>query len=152
MTTDHEPTPSTHDWHIGTDGLELLIRRDEAHTLAVSLGHENIDDKHVTTILATRLVEMIESVAPDAFEYHDARVRAEAAPPALDGLALNDMLDTIAGLTLANGAWSEGAGAMYRSIMSAGGGEWSRPASPYSAPLLARMAARHLDPDQENRP
>lgn len=70
-------TPSTHDWHIGTDGLELLIRRDEADSLAVSLGHENIDDKRVTTIVATRLVEMIEVVAPDAFKYHDAQVRAD---------------------------------------------------------------------------
>lgn len=70
-------TPSMHDWHVDTDGLELLIRRDEADSLAVSLGHENIDDKRGTTIVATRLVEMIEVVAPDAFKYHDAQVRAD---------------------------------------------------------------------------
>lgn len=56
----------THDWHIGTDGMELLIRRDEAHTVGVHLGHENMDDAHATRIVTSRLLEMIDTVHPGA--------------------------------------------------------------------------------------
>lgn len=62
--------PSTRDWHIGTDGMELRIRRDEEDTVGVSLGHENIDDAHATTILSSRLLEMIDSVSPGAARAH----------------------------------------------------------------------------------
>ena len=52
----------THDWHVGTDGMELVIRRDEEDTVSIHLGHENIDDAHATIILTSRLLEMIETV------------------------------------------------------------------------------------------
>lgn len=56
----------THDWHVGTDGMELMIRRDESDSVGVMLGHQDIDDQHNTTIITTRLLEMIDTVQPGA--------------------------------------------------------------------------------------
>lgn len=52
------------------------------------------------------------------------------------------LLDTDAGLALANAAWKEGASMMLRSVNYHEDGPWEKPESPYSAPLLARIAAR----------
>lgn len=80
-----DPHPPTHDWHVGTDGMELLIRRDEADSVGVHVGHENIDDAHATTIITSRLLEMIDAVQPGAVRDHlreqeptDAEVEAAA--------------------------------------------------------------------------
>ena len=56
----------THDWHTGTDGMELMIRRDEDDSVGVILGHENIDNAHSTLIVTSRLLEMIDTVQPGA--------------------------------------------------------------------------------------
>lgn len=66
----------THDWHVGTDGMELTIRRDEEDTVGVHLGHENIDDHHGTTVVTSRLLEMIDTVQPGA-----VREWAASLPP-----------------------------------------------------------------------
>lgn len=63
-------------WHIDTEGLELTIRRVESDALEVSLGHENIDDARSTVIIASRLVEMVREIAPEAGAERDA-LRAE---------------------------------------------------------------------------
>ena len=56
----------THDWHVGTDGMELIVRRDSPTSVGVHLGHENIDDQHSTTVITSRLLEMIDTVQPAA--------------------------------------------------------------------------------------
>lgn len=52
-----------------------------------------------------------------------------------------DLLDTKAGMALANSAWQEGASAMLRSINQHTSGPWQKPTSPYSAPLLRMLNA-----------
>lgn len=66
----------THDWHVGTDGMELMIRRDESDSVGVMLGHENIDDQRSTTIITSRLLEMIDTVQPDAIAAYRAEHEA----------------------------------------------------------------------------
>lgn len=66
----------THDWHVGTDGMELVIRRDEAGIVGVSLGRENMDDAHATIITASRLLEMIDTMQPDAIAAYRAEHEA----------------------------------------------------------------------------
>ena len=56
----------THDWHVGTDGMELMIRRDSPDSVGVLLGHEDIDDQHHTIVITSRLLEMIDTVQPGA--------------------------------------------------------------------------------------
>lgn len=68
----------THDWQIDTRSMELVIRRDEVDSVGVSLGHDSIDDAHSTTIITSRLIEMILTVQPDALDAHDRAVKAEA--------------------------------------------------------------------------
>lgn len=55
----------THDWHIA-DGMELMIRHDESDSVGVMLGHEDIDDQLSTTVITSRLLEMIDTVQPGA--------------------------------------------------------------------------------------
>ena len=60
----------------------------------------------------------------------DPQVKAEA----------EDLLDTTAGLALANAAYGEGLSAGIRACNDAKDGEpFRKPESPYSAPLLRRM-------------
>ena len=70
----------THDWHI-CDGLELVIRRDEADSVGIHLGHEGMDDAHSTTVITSRLLEMIDTVQPGAVCAHLA---AQDGPTSLD--------------------------------------------------------------------
>jgi hypothetical protein len=72
---------------------------------------------------------------------NDARVQFEAVerilakrPTAEKALRAEDLLDTRAGLALANAAWREGASAMLRSVNEHKLGPWQKPASPYSVP------------------
>ena len=52
----------------------------------------------------------------------------------------DELIETRAGLALANAAWSEGASTMLRSVNEHNDHEpWTRPVSPYSQPLLARI-------------
>jgi len=66
--------------------------------------------------------------------------RSEVPEPSVD-----DLIATRAGLALANAAWHEGASATLRSVnehdddASSPGMPWSKPISPYSGPLLARI-------------
>lgn len=54
--------------------------------------------------------------------------------------AVDSLLDTRAGLPLANTAWNEGAAAMVRAVEDAERtGVFTKPRSPYSAPLLRMM-------------
>lgn len=63
----------------------------------------------------------------------DAQAKAEA----LAGLTVESLLDTKAGLALANTAWQEGAATMLMACNdSSPGVPWEKPRSPYSAPLL----------------
>lgn len=78
--------PATHDWHIDTDGMELVIRRDEEDSVGVHLGHENIDNAHGTTIVTTRLLEMIEAVQPGALRPYLAEAWGEGVTTALQHL------------------------------------------------------------------
>lgn len=56
---------------------------------------------------------------------------------AMTGSEMERLLDTRAGMALANAAWSEGAGAMLRACNA--DGTWRHPDNPYSAPLLAAI-------------
>ena len=61
--------------------------------------------------------------------------------PASERRTAEELLDDRAGLALANAAWKEGASTMLRSVNGHDHGPWSPPVSPYSAPLLNRIAA-----------
>lgn len=78
----------THDWHVGTDGQELLIVRYEEDTVGVHLGPEHIDiARESTTLLTSRLLAMIDTVQPGAIAayraQHDAQVVRRASVAAL---------------------------------------------------------------------
>ena len=61
----------------------------------------------------------------------DRIVEPQSEPTDMEGL-----LDTRAGLALANAAWTEGASAILRSVNAHVTGPWSKPVSPYSSALL----------------
>lgn len=60
-------------------------------------------------------------------------------------MSIDDLIETREGLALANAAWKEGASAMLRAVNEHESGPWVKPVSPYSAPLLRRIAT-----DREN--
>lgn len=62
-----------------------------------------------------------------------------------------DLLDTRAGLALANMAWGEGASTMLRSVNDHTEGPWTKPTNPYSAAHLARIQAERT-PSTDNTP
>lgn len=69
----------THDWHVGTDGMELMVVRAEQDSVAVFLGPEANDplDRESTQIITSRLLEMIDTVQPGAVRAY----LAEQEPP-----------------------------------------------------------------------
>lgn len=88
-----------------------------------------------------------EQVSPNARERFLEQADAVLSSLALEPVAheepsAEELLDTRAGLALANAAWGEGAAHWKRAqeVQDAGEG-WHKPVSPYSAPLLARIKA-----------
>lgn len=70
-------------------------------------------------------------------------------------MSIEDLLDTRAGLALANAAYSEGAADMLKACNRAGPGQvFNKPVSPYSAPLLKMIKVGtepEAAPDLEKR-
>ncbi|UQN29465.1 hypothetical protein [Brachybacterium kimchii] len=95
----------THDWQIDTHSMELVIRRDEEDSIGVHLGHDNMDDAHATTILTSRLLEMIETVQPGA-----VRAWAASLPPTDAERIVRDLHREVIVYELdsANGTWVYG--------------------------------------------
>lgn len=135
--------------------LEILRGSAEGQAIHEALFGQHADEEDIrktrrdTTVDEVRRV-LAEHVVEDSNGFYSREVEIET-DVLRDVLALleasaEDLLDSDAGLALANAAWNEGARDWKR--YANGAQPAPKPFSPYSIPLLKRINARKLEPQR----